>query len=500
MNNIKPKIPSKLKTKDGRKQALDSMTSLMEFSNKIVIIGKGSIGSAIIPLILKLIKIPQNNIIIIEKNKERLATLLTTFPLIQTYNIELTKINTMNILIDLIKLKQDDIIIDSSYKISTKYMFDLCSLYGISYVNSSVELWSYEEDPDTYNNPQNMTYYSIIKEIEEANKLVTNKKNNFIIGSGCNPGNVNVWVMYALEKINNNRFQYTSYADLAYKLGLQTIHISEKDSQITNNPKKFNEYVNTWSTDAISWYGEAFTNPEIGWGTHEVKLPKDVNLKMSNEYQIVLDSIGAFTWANTYTPIHTNLLGMMIPHEECYTICKKLTIQNALNNIIYKPSCYYIYRPCDSSLASTIEVGDETDIKEYYNEVQPNVRLMTSDITEGRDELGCTLFFSNGDVYWIGSLLDINEARDLYDNSYNDIVNATNVQVIAGYIGSLLHIIQFIKQSKYMGLLHPHDLPIKQFIKWTRPLLGPFGLMKVTDWGLVNNMTNKTWQFNDFIE
>ena len=170
MNNIKPKIPSKLKTKYERKQALDSMTSLMEFSNKIVIIGKGSIGSAIIPLILKLIKIPQNNIIIIDKNKERLDTLLTTFPSIQTYNIELTKINTVNILIDNLKLKQDDIIIDSSYKISTKYMFDLCTSYGISYVNSSVELWSYEEEPDTYNNPQNMTYYSIIKEIEDANK------------------------------------------------------------------------------------------------------------------------------------------------------------------------------------------------------------------------------------------------------------------------------------------------------------------------------------------
>ena len=184
---------------------------------------------------------------------------------------------------------------------------------------------------------------------------------------------------------------------------------------------------------------------------------------------------------------------MLIRHEESYTICKKLTLKDSNNNIIYKPSSYYVYKPCDSAIASISEVKDNLGAYQYYN------RLMTSDIVEGRDELGCTLFFADGEIYWVGSLLDINEARLLYDNQYNDIINPTILQVVAGYVGGILYLIELIENKKYHGFLTPEDLPIDKFIKWTKPLLGPFGIIKVKDWIIQNKDPTNPWQFNDFL-
>jgi homospermidine synthase len=133
------------------------------------------------------------------------------------------------------------------------------------------------------------------------------------------------------------------------------------------------------------------------------------------------------------------------------------------------------------------------------NNPQPTGRLMTDDIVEGRDELGVTLFFEDGDIYWIGSLLDIKEARLIYDNQYDNIINATVLQVVAGYIGGIFHLIESIEQKNYQGLLLPENLPVSKFIKRTRPMLGPFGLLEVTDWDVECADQNNKYQYQDFL-
>jgi len=473
-------------TKEERKKIFENMYKSINFNKKIVIIGYGAIGTALLPLLIKIVNLNLNNIFIIDKNNSRFLN--CNFE-VNKIHIELLKDNTKTILIDNIKLKQDDIIIDCSYEINTNYMFTLCSEYGISYINSAVEVWSNKEILQE----KDFTFYQRIKSLENLNILIINKKNNFIISLGCNPGNVNIWTLFALYKINkkNNNLQFDSYADLANKMGLRVVHISEKDSQITNKPKNINEYVNTWSSDAISWYDEAFSFLEISWGTHEKKLPLNINKELSNEYQLILNGEGFNSYAYSYTPLNKNLVGMLIRHEECFTIAKKLTLRNEKNEIVYKPSCYYVYKPCDSSLASTLEVLDN------YRKYQEKKRLLTDDIIKGYDELGCTLFFENGDIYWFGSLLDIDEARLIYDNKYNNIINATILQVVSGYLGGIIYLIKQIEKKEYLGLLKPEDLPIKEFVKLTKPLLGPFGLYKVDDWTVKTNQQNK-WQFDDF--
>jgi homospermidine synthase len=476
-----------------RKEALDNMKNIESFDNKIVIIGYGSVGTILLPLILKLIKIDLSNIIIIDKDINRFLNLPKEYrKKVQTFVYNLTEYNTEDILIDQLKLSKDDIIIECAYYICTNYLFILCEKYSISFVNTSVGTF--------YNHnlsPEDITYFSILKKLEESNKINKEKYNNFIIASGCNPGNVNIWTMYALEKINKNKIKFVSYAELAYKMGLEVVHISEKDSQITGNVRKNNEYVNTWALDAVSWYGEAFGNVELGWGTHEDELPENIIREFDDTIQLTLDICPITNWAHTYGPISKNIIGMLIPHEECVMICQKLSIEDTDNNIIYKPSCYFIYRPCDASLASTMEIFEKLE-NGYNNNIQPKARLMTSDIIDGGEELGCTLFFSNGDIYWIGSVLKIEEARYLLDNKYDNIVNATNLQVGAGCIGSLIYLIRSIKNKKFSGLLKPEDLPIKDFINLTKPLLGDFIFKKIDDWTYQKNNNIRKHKFSDF--
>ena len=62
------------------------------------------------------------------------------------------------------------------------------------------------------------------------------------------------------------------YAALAMEVGLKSIHVSERDTQISNRPKEVGEFVNTWSIEGFR--EEGIAPAELGWGTHERRLPQ----------------------------------------------------------------------------------------------------------------------------------------------------------------------------------------------------------------------------------
>jgi len=61
------------------------------------------------------------------------------------------------------------------------------------------------------------------------------------------------------------------WAKLAMDLGVKGLHIAERDTQVSNRPKAVGEFVNTWSVEGL--INEGFLPAELGWGTHEKKLP-----------------------------------------------------------------------------------------------------------------------------------------------------------------------------------------------------------------------------------
>ena len=82
------------------------------------------------------------------------------------------------------------------------------------------------------------------------------------------------------------------------QLGVKVIHCSERDTQITDQPKQVDEFVNTWSIEGFR--EEGTTTAEMGWGTHEKELPP-----LAYEHtegprnQICLAQMGMNTWVRS---------------------------------------------------------------------------------------------------------------------------------------------------------------------------------------------------------
>ena len=463
-----------MKTFEERKKKFEDLKNTINFNNNIVILGLGGVGTLLVYILSKILINPK--IIVLDKNKLMFDKIknLKVRKIIGNVNSK----NLKKIFIDELKLQSNDIIIDSSFEIDTLDMFILCHQYGISFINSAVEDWN--DSKINYD-----TYAQRIYQIEIQNLNFNSKNTNFIIGLGCNPGNVNLWIIYALRIINKKFFKFNEKKDnhLSHLMELRTIHISEKDSQITNNPKRFNEYLNTWASNKNSWYDEAFSYVEVSWGSHEKNIYD--NMIESDHNQMIINQEGCNYFARTYVPSTPRMLGMMIRHEECYTISKYLSIKDK-----YTPSCYYIYHPNDSSKASIYEV-----IERNYK-YQDNHRLMTNDIIDGLDEVGATLFFNNGMVFWVGSILSIKESRDLFDNQLNQYVNATLLQVVAGYLGGIIYLIKLINNNQKLGLILPEEIPLNDYLNISKIFLGIFGIFKV-NWNSKN--PNDKWQFDEFL-
>jgi homospermidine synthase len=95
---------------------------------------------------------------------------------------------------------------------------------------------------------------------------------------GANPGMVS-WLMkealtiLAKDTGDDRPMPQTrdEWAKLAMDLGVKGLHIAERDTQVSNRPKAIGEFVNTWSVEGL--INEGFLPAELGWGTHEKKLP-----------------------------------------------------------------------------------------------------------------------------------------------------------------------------------------------------------------------------------
>ena len=95
---------------------------------------------------------------------------------------------------------------------------------------------------------------------------------------GANPGMVSWFVKQALldiadatkVKVKEPKTR-EEWGKLMKRLGVKGIHIAERDTQRAKSPKPLDTFVNTWSVEGF--ISEGLQPAELGWGTHEKKLP-----------------------------------------------------------------------------------------------------------------------------------------------------------------------------------------------------------------------------------
>ncbi len=148
---------------------------------------------------------------------------------------------------------------------------------------------------------------------------------------------------------------------------------------MSSQPKAVNEFVNTWSIEGF--YEEGTAPAELGWGTHERRLPKHAHTPVGGPgNQIFLAQPGVRTFVHSWVPDGGPIIGMVVRHAESFTISDHLTVWEDTiegRRAVYRPTVHYAYMPCDNAILSLYELT----MRNF--ELQPKLRIMTDEITGG---------------------------------------------------------------------------------------------------------------------
>lgn len=481
----------------------------MQFKGKILIVGFGAVARCTLPLFLKHIRVDPARITIVDFADNPEARALATEAGCRFVKEKIERATMGRQLAKYVGA--GDIIVDLAWNIGCLDILQWCRDHGVRYVNTSVELWDPYEGADRLP----ATARTLYARHMDLRRMIAGWKDNkgatAVLDHGANPGLVSHFTKAALEDMAGlwlekhgkkdarrreliaHALKKRAYNLLAQQLGVKVIHISERDTQVTDRPKGVNEFVNTWS---IEGFFEEGTSPaEMGWGTHERTLPPHAVVHQHGPMnQICLNRMGIHTWVRSWVPAG-EIIGMVVRHGEAFTISDRLTVWDG-DRPAYRPTVHYAYHPSDSAIVSLHELR----MRNY--KMQPVQRIMNDEITEGRDELGCLLMGHDFKSWWIGSLLDIKESRALVPHQ-----NATTLQVAASVLAATLWMIE----NPQEGVRVPDDLPHEFILKHAKPYLGPF-VSRPVDWTPLKNWDTRfqalgrpkpaaedAWQFGTFL-
>ncbi|KTD11933.1 homospermidine synthase [Legionella gratiana] len=448
------------------------------FNKKIILLGFGCIGQALLPLLVNRLNILPSQILIITDDDSSIS-LANKFA-INFFIQKITKQNYKEIIGN--QLALDDLVIDVSMGISSASMIQLCNEKQAFYINASIEEWG--ESLFEEHIPEKRTNYWLREKILKLKKTVNKTA---VLTHGANPGLVSHFVKQALLNLaKDNNLQLTTpknqfeWAQLASTLNIKVIHIAEHDTQVTLASKRLGEFVNTWS---IKGFIEEMKQPvEIGWGSHERHFPIDGKIhSRGKKSSIYIERPSGSFKIRSWTPSFGPYQGFLITHPETTSISSYLTL-NYGNAILYRPTVLYAYCPCPDAILSIHELQGNEWVS------QKNSRLIVEEIVEGVDELGVLLMGNPRGAYWFGSTLSIGSARELVSHN-----NATSLQVVAGLISGII----WIMRHPNKGLMEPEELDYEEILQNALPYLGKVSGY-YTDWTPLQNRKKLYFEELDF--
>lgn len=459
------------------------------FPGRIVMVGFGSIGKGILPLILRHVGVSAQQICIITADDSGRAEA-------GEFGVEylvrpLERSNYRSVLEP--RLSRGDFLLNLSVDVSSIALIQLCHERGALYLDTCIEPW-----PGGYTDSNislaHRTNYALR---EEALKLRTPRGQapTAVLTHGANPGLVSHFMKQALINIAADTGvgeaeprSREDWARLAMQLGVKVVHIAERDTQVTNVPKRMNEFVNTWSVDGF--VGEGSQPAELGWGSHERSFPPDGNrFEFGPRCAIYLNRPGASTRVRTWTPRAGTFHGFLITHGESISMADFFTVGQA-GEVTYRPTVHYAYHPCDAAVTSVHELAGRNWV------MQDSKRILNEDIIGGIDELGVLLAGHRKNAYWYGSQLSIEEARRLVSHN-----SATSLQVTIAALAGMI----YAMEHPDLGVVEPDDLDHRRILQICMPYLGPV-VGAYSDWTPLHQRdrlfkedldTSDPWQFRN---
>ena len=431
----------------------------------VVLIGLGSIGKGLLPLLERHIAFDRSKLTVIDPDPVARRWLAATAYTVLTKGI--TRENHVDVLGPLLEAP-GAFCINLSVNTSSSDLVVLCRARGALYIDTVIEPW-----PGFYFGERSNAERSNYALREEMRALARAAQGGVTAVSCCgaNPGMVSWFVKEALMRLAVDLGAETempqdrkSWALLMRGLGVKGIHIAERDTQVSNTARRRGRFVNTWSVDGF--LSEAFQPAELGWGTHETWMPENAHTHADGSRAALwLDRPGAETRVRTWCPSFGPQYGYLVTHNEAISIAEYFTV-GAPEAPIYRPTCQYAYHPCEDAILSLHEACGSGHIP------KDKLILEAEDIVGGADELGVLLYGHARNALWYGSRLTNAEARGLAPSQ-----NATGLQVTSAVLSGIV----WALENPRAGLVEAEEMDHRRCLQIQRPYLGSVGA-HYTDW------------------
>ena len=250
-----------------------------KFDGRILFIGYGSVSRCTLPLIERHFDMPLSRVTVVDAEDRSIDIAPFTAKGVSYVVEPIFRKNMAAVLARYVG--PGDLILNLSVEVSSIDVMAWCQKNRVLYLDTCVEPWA-----NYYDNPkipeEERTNYFLRYSAKEKAKKWGERATSALVTHGANPGLISHFVKEALLEIAKRKKVKAAkprsreeWAALAKRVGTKVIHVAEHDLQIANRPKRSGEFVNTWSIPGFT--GEGAQPAELGWGSHEKRLPKDGN-------------------------------------------------------------------------------------------------------------------------------------------------------------------------------------------------------------------------------
>jgi homospermidine synthase len=428
--------------------------------NKIFMIGCGSSGQGLLELwqILPNNKLKEMDIIIIEP-KEIPNELLNNYKKINHIVGSITKQNMEKIYDKFVD--ENTLVINVSVDVDSLLLMKYSKLKKALYIDSSIE--DYEEDMKKDKPIEQKTlYYRGIQADKQLNKIRSPKSKTILHSHAMNPGLISSFVLYWIDWfVQHNgdskmkkHLKKQEFGILAKQIGIDTIHISELDTQTTNKEYKPNIFYSTWSSngfqeeakDHVQIVGmDNIHKQKIGLIKSKIKphafYMEERGMNVEHESYIYNDKLEVVKYK-----------GMMIPHYEPFSLSEYLSYGD------YCPNIYYVYKPCEIANKSL------NKFKENNYQIMKGYVLRGYDITGGFDAVGATIILNDKRIFWSGTIIN----KQFTTKLGLKFTGPTCLQVVI----SMTKAIEYLLKNQKDGFITTEKIPYKYMIDSCRNYLG----------------------------
>jgi len=429
-------------------------------SGPVVMIGFGSIGKGMLPLIERHFAYDKSRFVIIDPHEDGKLAAQHGVRFIKE---AITRDNYREVLTPLLSEGGGQgFCVNLSVDTSSVDIMTLCREIGALYVDTVVEPWLGFYFDSNAGLAARSNY--ALRETLLAARRASPGGPTAVSTCGANPGMVSWFVKQALLDIAADTgldaavpASREEWARLAMTLGVKGIHIAERDTQRSRKPKPMNVFVNTWSVEGFVSEGQQ--PAELGWGSHEKWMPDNGRRHEKGcGAAIYLEQAGANTRVRSWCPTPGAQYGFLVTHNESISIADYLTLRDG-DKVLYRPTCHYAYHPANDAVLSLHEMFGAA------GRMQPQWHILDeNEIEDGIDEPGVLLYGHARNAYWYGSQLSIEETRRIAPYQ-----NATGLQVSSAVLAGMV----WALENPTCGIVEADEVDFRRCLEIQRPYLGP---------------------------